>query len=297
MHGPRRLDEPLRCQVIAVAEHPRVRRREWKPESDNWRCGLMRTGMNLSVCLPLTLMLLASCAATQHLDVGVSWEQFVAQHPGEPQRWSDYAPANVKVLQSADAGAAMAASKSRFAAWCSAHGGRSSPTSQPARPSTTVSTLHKSLALKFNAERAAGNEWKPIESYSCASSEFLGALVIELQPAKGSSWPAGRYAGRLTYAFFGPAQVVEFSATYERREIERTQRHEAASREREERRSAATGRLRQSPKVGDRTNVGTIIEVRPPLVLLQYDERYRALSSRPPSEWVRIETLTSSSEP
>jgi hypothetical protein len=258
----------------------------------------MGTGMKVAACLPLplTLMFLVGCATNKRLN-GVSWEQFVAQHPGDEQLWSGYAPANVKVLDSADASATAEASRSRFATWCSGHGGTSSPKSQNARPGTTVSTLQKSLGLKINAERAANGDWKPIESFSCSSSVFLGAMVIEIQPAKGSSWPAGRYAARLTYAFFGQAQVDGFSATYERLEIERTQRHEAASREREDRRTAATSRLRQSPKIGDRTNVGTIIEVRPPLVLLQYDERYRALSGRPPSEWVRIETLTSSSEP
>lgn len=258
----------------------------------------MRTGMKLSACLPLTLVLVAGCAANQQLGV-VSWEQFVAQHPGASQRWSDYAPANVKIVEAVDAGASIEASKSRFAAWCSAHSGVASPTSQP-RSSMTAGTLQKSLSLKTNAEQAASGEWKPLESFACvertSTSAFLGAMVVELQPAKGSSWPTGRYAGRLTYAFFRQAQVDEFSATYERLEIERTQRQKAASREREDRRAAATERLRQSPKVGDRTNVGTIIEVRAPLVLLQYDERYRALSSRPASEWVRIETLTSPSE-
>lgn len=251
--------------------------------------------MKVFVCLPLTMVLLAGCATNQRWD-GVSWEQFIAQHPGESQRWSDFAPANVKVMESVDAGASMEVSKSRFAAWCSAHGAVSSSASQSARPSATMSTLQKSLALKSNAERAAGGDWRPVELLSCAASAFRSAMVIELQPAKGSSWPVGRYAGRLTYAFFGQAQVDEFSSTYERLEIERTQRHEAAAREREERRTAATTRLRQNPRVGDRTNLGTIIEVRAPLALLQYDERYRAVSNRPASEWVRIDTLSASSE-
>jgi len=255
----------------------------------------MRTGVKVSVCLPLTMMFLAGCATNRHLDA-VSWEQFVARHPGESRRWSDYAPATVKVLESVDAGASMEASKSRFAAWCSSHGGVSGSTSQPVRPSTTVNSLQKSLGLKINAERAANGEWKPIESCSCTTSAFLGAMVIEMQPAKGSSWPTGRYAARLTYAFFQQAQVDEFAAIYERREIERTQRREVASREREERRAAATGRLRQNPRIGDRTNLGTIIEVRPPLALLQYDDRYRAVSNRSASEWVRIDTLSAPSD-
>lgn len=259
----------------------------------------MRTAMKRSACQLLALVLLAGCAANRQLNV-VTWEQFVAQQPGVSQRWSAYAPANVKIIEAVDAGASIEASKSSFAAWCSAHDGVSSPMSQPARSSMTAGALQKSLSLKINAERAANGEWKPLESFACvkraSTSAFLGAMVVELQPTKGSSWPAGRYAGRLTYAFFGQTQVDEFAATYERREIERTQRLEAAARERDERRTAATTRLRQSPRVGDRTSLGTIIEVRPPLALLQYDERYRAVSNRPSSEWVRIDTLSALSE-
>lgn len=258
----------------------------------------MKTGVKLSVGILPTLALLAGCATSQRLAM-VSWDQLVAQSAGAPQRSNDYAPANVKIVESLDAGDSMEASKSRFRAWCSAHGGVSSPTSQPARSNPTTGLIHKSLSLKGNAEQAASGKWKPIESFACVeqapTGAFLGSMVIELEPAKGSSWPVGRYKGQLTYAFFTRPQVEEFAATYARLETERTQRLQSQAREREERRAAATRKLQREPKVGDRTNLGTIIEVRPPLALLQYDERYRAVSNRPSLEWVRIDTLSAPS--
>ena len=92
----------------------------------------MKTGIKLSVGMLPTLALLAGCATSQRLAV-VSWDQLVAQSAGVPQRWNDYAPANVKIVESLDAGDSIEASKSKFRASCSAHGGVSSPTSQPAR--------------------------------------------------------------------------------------------------------------------------------------------------------------------
>jgi hypothetical protein len=259
----------------------------------------MKTGVKLSVGLLPTLALLAGCATSQRLAV-VSWDQFVAQSAGVPQRWNDYAPANVKIVESLDAGDSMEASKDRFRAWCSAHGGVSSSTSHAIRSNATTGLLHQAVSLKSNAEQAASGKWKPIESFACVeqapAGAFLGSMVIELEPAKGSSWPVGRYKGQLTYAFFTRPQVEEFAATYARLETERTQRFQSAAREREERRAAATRKLQREPRVGDRTNLGTIIEVRPPLALLQYDERYRAVSNRPSSEWVRIDTLSAPSD-
>jgi hypothetical protein len=258
----------------------------------------MRTGVKPSVCILLNLAMLAGCETSRLAEV--SWDQLVAQHPGAPQRLSDYAPANVKIVESPDAGASMEASKNWFRAWCTGHAGVASSTSRLVRPSLTAGTLHQALSLKSNAEQAALGRWRPIESLAClgpgSSDAFLGAMVIDLEPAKGSSWPVGRYKGQLTYAFFAKAQVDEFAVTYARLETERTQRFQAAAGEREDRRAEATRKLRQEPKVGDRTNVGTIIEVRPPMVLMQYDERYRAVSSRPATEWVRIDSLSAPSE-
>lgn len=213
----------------------------------------MKTGVKLSVRILPTLALLAGCATSQRLAV-VSWDQLVAQSAGVPQRWNDYAPANVKIVESLDAGDSIEASKSKFRASCSAHGGVSSPTSQPARSNATTGLLHQAVSLKSNAEQVASGRWKPIESFACVdqvpAGALLGSIVIELEPAKGSSWPVGRYEGQLTYAFFTQAQVEEFAATYARLETERTQRFQSEARERDERRTAATRKLQREPRVG-----------------------------------------------
>ncbi len=259
----------------------------------------MKAGVKLSVGILPTLALLAGCTTSLRL-AEVGWDQFVTQSAGAPQRWSDYAPATVKIVESLDAGASIEASKGRFREWCSAHGGASSSTSQPTQSNATTGLLRQAVSLKSNAEQAASGRWKPIESLACIeqvpAGVFLGSMVIELDPAKGSTWPVGRYKGQLTYAFFTRPQVEEFAANYARLETERSQRKQSAAREREDRRAAATRKLQQEPRVGDRTNLGTIVEVRHPMVLLQYDERYRVISNRPASEWVRVDTLSAPSD-
>jgi hypothetical protein len=99
----------------------------------------------------------------------------------------------------------------------------------------------------------------------------------------------------LTRAFFTADQAGAFSAAYTQREAERTRLASARLQEREGKKAEATQRLRSNPRVGDRTQVGTIVEVRPPLVLVQYDERYRSLGNRPAAEWLPIESLTAES--
>jgi len=106
----------------------------------------------------------------------------------------------------------------------------------------------------------------------------------------------GKVVDKLTRAFFDNQQAAEFGSAYAKREVERTAQGAADSRDREAKRLAATRRLRQDPRVGDRILNGTIIEIRPPLVLVQYDERYRSLLNRAPTEWLRIDGLSAPSD-
>ena len=51
-------------------------------------------------------------------------------------------------------------------------------------------------------------------------------------------------------------------------------------------------KLRWTLSAGDRTLVGVIVEVKLPLVLIQYDELYRKLGNRPQTEWVNVDTIS-----
>ena len=104
-------------------------------------------------------------------------------------------------------------------------------------------------------------------------------------------------ASHLQYEYVnGPTeQASEFATVYALRAEERLQRATAESRERDAAHALATRKLQLSPRIGDRAALGTIIDLRPPLALVQYDERYRILSNRPAAEWLRIDGLSAAS--
>lgn len=60
-------------------------------------------------------------------------------------------------------------------------------------------------------------------------------------------------------------------------------------------RQAYTDRLRASPAIGMSVVYGTIIDLRPPLALIQYDELGRQMKNRE-QEWVQISTLSAGSD-
>ncbi|MCO6432373.1 MAG: hypothetical protein J5J00_16080 [Deltaproteobacteria bacterium] len=50
-------------------------------------------------------------------------------------------------------------------------------------------------------------------------------------------------------------------------------------------------KLRKNPRIGDKVRYGLIIEIKPPLALIQHDPSHREYYNLPASEWVRIESL------
>ena len=151
---------------------------------------------------------------------------------------------------------------------------------------------------KSNAEQAGGLSFVVVSAVGCIGQANQGviALMVSAPGRKGETEVKdGKVLSKLTRAFFTADQAGAFSAAYTQREAERTRLASARLQEREGKKAEATQRLRSNPRVGDRTQVGTIVEVRPPLVLVQYDERYRALGSRPAAEWLPIESLTADS--
>ena len=120
---------------------------------------------------------------------------------------------------------------------------------------------------------------------SCPSSEPASARL-----------PSGKKRiDKLTRVFFDKQQSADFATVYPQREEERVKRAAAESRDRVAAHDAATRKLQSNPRIGDRTALGTIVDLRPPLALVQYDERYRSLSDQPAAEWLRIDGLSAAS--
>ncbi len=250
-----------------------------------------------TIHLAAAAAVLTGCAANNPQAV-LDWDGFIASFAGEARKQPQYATAAVKVVGNPDASASIAGGNARFERWCAAHGGKSDATQTLARSNPTVSIFHDALGLKSNAEQARGIDWKPINAVACVdvhSAELIAAMVSE-QGKNEARTSEGKVVDRVTRVFFTRQQAVEFNDEYARREIERTEQAVAVSRDREAKRGAATRRLRENPRIGDRTLNGTIVDIRPPLVLVQYDERYRVLTNRPLTEWLRIDALSAPSD-
>lgn len=249
--------------------------------------------------LPAALLagLAAGCAALSPAEPA-TWEGFAASFAGVPFESDEYPAGISKVAVSADVFASIEGGNARFARWCAARAGTSGQVQHLARSSAALAAFQGSLAAKSNAEQANGLSFVIVSAVACLQpgSSGLLAVMVSAPGRKGETEiKDGKVLNRLTRAFFTADQAAIFNAAYMRREAERTRLASTRLREREAKKADATQQLRSNPRIGDRTPVGTIIEVRPPLVLLQYDERYRALGNRPPAEWLPIASLTAES--
>jgi len=255
--------------------------------------------MRSPIAIALIAAALAGCATVSPYAT-LEWDAFIGTFAGVPHRDSGYMSGTAKVAGFAEVASAIAAGNSRFVQWCEAHGGKGDPVQVLARASPAVSAFQEALAQKINAERVQGLEWVPTVAVVCVDAqrgqEVVAALVSDPGRKSEARESQGKVIDKLTRVFFDRQQAIEFVSLQAKREVDRITRSSIALRDREAKRLEATSRLRLTPKVGDRTSVGVLIELRPPLGLIQYDARYRAISNRPPSEWLPIDTLTAPSE-
>jgi hypothetical protein len=255
--------------------------------------------MRPSLPILLLAIALASCAAPGP-GTSLDWPGFVTSFAGEARVDPRYGTGTVKEVTNADVPASIAGGNLRFERWCAAQRGKAFLTQASDHRNALASRFHQALAAKSNAEQAQGLTWRPSVAMACLGGpdgqDLVAVMLSEPSRRQDATAFQGKSVDKLTRAFFDRQQAADFARLYEEREAERSGAAMRASQDREARRNAATDRLRADPHVGDRTNLGTIVELRGPLALIQYDERYRRLTTRPQIEWIRIEALTAPSE-
>lgn len=257
-------------------------------------CHVQAAGL---VVLLAAVSTLGGCesASTDVMD----WPGFIASFAGDPEVRSDYPFGVAKGAVSPQVAASMNSGVVRFVSWCAAHGGRGDHTQRLQLSSVAASRFHTALSAKFNADRADGNRWAPSDVVACVDEggARLVAAMLSIQGYEHEAFERdGKRFDKLIRVFFDRQQAEDFAASQERREAERSARVAAASANRQAARDDITKRLRTQPRVGDRTSLGVVIELRPPLALVQYDRRYQEVSGRPASEWLRIDGLSAPSE-
>jgi hypothetical protein len=139
------------------------------------------------------------------------------------------------------------------------------------------------------------------ESWVCKSKDGTTVAAVlrgAPQEVDVAYWGGGKVPGyEFRYAIFDgpsweglPARRDAAWAAYQERRREGAAALAAAEKADNEKWERETARLRSDPKVGDNTSLGMIVEVKPPLVLVQVspDRREARGASQ---EWVKMENL------
>ncbi len=109
----------------------------------------------------------------------------------------------------------------------------------------------------------------------------------------GERWmrlPENRLPGPVI-AFYTREQAAKFVDFYKNRRAMFTEQTRVSEQQQRDRQDENTRRLHANPKIGDTTNKGTIIDLRPPLALIQYDATHRLIFGGKDSSWEPIKGL------
>lgn len=224
----------------------------------------------------------------------MDWPGFIASFEGErTSQVADYGTPDTVLVTYKDPKSGPISAKRWFAAWCASQKGEAVGLNASNARAPIARALYWGLSLKLNAEQANGRQYAQSETTGCMGTSepkdlMYGMFFQEVIPPRvGGPWPPQH-----RYAFYTAEQAQAFEAAQQSISRERGAALRQSVNDRAERQTAATRALRQNPRVGDRTLVGVIVEVKLPLVLIQYDELYRKLGNRPQTEWVNVDTIS-----
>lgn len=157
--------------------------------------------------------------------------------------------------------------------------------------------------VKLSQALSAWNSYQPLH-YGWATAQESWSIVCEdiknreLQAAAIFSRPTTPgYYGATIMSLLSGKGVGALNDFYLRQEPERRAREISEALEVEELKKKreqqvlSTQRLQAAPRIGEETSIGLIVDLRPPLALIQYNGSYRRLRNLPPTEWVPISTL------
>ena len=221
----------------------------------------------------------------------MDWPTFIASVPGSATFDPDYKSPNVKLgaFRSVELGQEQV--KGSFEGWCKGHGGTVPFVTQIPNGGVAQAFYFaaNAWANQTLAERGQRYSMTALVCLDGQSKQLTAAVLVRRLVASrigvvGAEQPV--------VAFYSPSQAGDFADFYSAREKERSVALRKQAEERSLRQADETRRLRSSPKVGDQTNDGIIIELRPPLAQIQHDARMQQVLGMPATEWVPIASLT-----
>lgn len=239
----------------------------------------------------LAAVLVAGCAAPVAREASMDWPAFIASVPGTVIGDVEYKTPTLKRSAYRANTPGLEQTKASFGAWCKAHGGKAA--NMPLQATGVAQTFYGAASAWSNQELVLYGERYGSTALFCfdAQQQLTAVMMVRTYggyrngPYEPDKLPAP------VIAFYTPEQAAQFADFYNQKEKERAEASRKESQQRSDRQAEETRRLRTSPKVGDQTIEGIIIELRPPLALIQYNAMQRQMFGKLQSEWVPISSL------
>ena len=238
-------------------------------------------------------VIVAGCAAPVAREASMDWPAFIASVPGTVIGDADYKTPTLKRSAHRANTPGLEQTKASFGTWCKARGGKAA--NMPPLQSTGVAqSFYGAASAWSNQELVLYGERYGSTSLFCfdAQQQLTAVMMVRTYggyrngPYEPDKLPAP------VIAFYTPEQAAQFADYYNAKEKERAEASRKESQQRSDRQAEETRRLRTAPKVGDQTIEGIIIELRPPLALIQYNAMQRQMFGKGQQEWVPINWLT-----
>lgn len=241
----------------------------------------------------LASLTMAGCATPLPKEATMDWAAFITSVPGSAISDLDYRTSTLKRSAHRANTPGLSQTKASFGAWCQTHGGKSTDTPL-SRGTDVAQSFYAAAAAWSNQDLVLRGERYSSTSLFCFDGQAQLMAVMFVRTYGG--YRNARYEpDKLpapVIAFYTPEQAAQFADFYNAKEKERGEATARESQRRSDRQAEETRRLRSAPKVGDQTIDGIVVDLRPPLALIQYSELQRQIFGKPQSEWVPITSLT-----
>lgn len=241
----------------------------------------------------LAALIVTGCAAPVAREASMDWPAFIASVPGTVIGDAEYKTPTLKRSAHRANTPGLEQTKASFGTWCKAHGGKAA-NMPPLQSTGTAQSFYGAASAWSNQELVLYGERYGSTSLFCfdAQQQLTAVMMVRTYsgyrngPYEPDKWPAP------VIAFYTPEQAAQFADYYNAKEKQRAEDSRKDLQQRMDRQAEETRRLRSAPKVGDQTAEGIIIELRPPLALIQYNAMQRQMFGKPQQEWVSISSLT-----
>lgn len=249
--------------------------------------------MDLKRLAALASLIMVGCATPPPKESAMDWAAFIASVQGSAISDVDYKTSTLKRSAHRANTPGLAQTKASFGAWCQTHGGTAADIPPP-RGTGVAQSFHVAAAAWSNQDLVLRGDRYSSTSLFCfdGQAQLMAVMFVRTYGGYRNSRYEPDKLPAPVIAFYTPEQAAQFADFYNAKEKERSEAIIKESQRRSDRQAEETRRLRSAPKVGDQTMEGIVIELRPPLALIQYSELQRQMFGKPQSEWVPITSLT-----